>query len=249
MGIKVLHVSSEKTWRGGEQQIAYLLEELVKNQVSIYVACRQGSAFEKYCQNQSLAYLALPFSGEFDVFTARQIKKFCRQQKINLVHVHSAHSHAISVWADLLGNHLPIVLSRRVDFPVKNNWLSRYKYNYPAIQKIICVSDKIKEVMAPALKQPEKLVTIHSGIDTNRFEESYRNGKLHEELNLPLSTFLIGNVSAIAPHKDYFTFVDTAAQLLNQDLDAKFLIIGEGLPVRKLKRMWLRRSSKKIFCF
>lgn len=226
--MKVLHLSSEKTWRGGEQQIAYLLQESVKHGVTVYVACRRHSAFETYCQQQQIPHLSLPFANEFDLVTAAQIKKYCRQQQIDLVHVHSAHSHAISVWADLLGNNLPIVLSRRVDFPVKNNWLSRYKYNYAGIRKIICVSDKIKEVLQPDLKQPEKCVTVHSGIDISRFEESYRNGKLHEELDLPLSTFLVGNISAIAPHKDYLTFVDTATQLVNQGLDAKFLIIGDG---------------------
>ncbi|GEO02506.1 glycosyl transferase [Adhaeribacter aerolatus] len=247
--MKVLHLSSEKTWRGGEQQIAYLLSELVNYGVQVYVACRWQSAFETYCQKQNISHLSLPFANEFDLVTALQLKKYCRQNKIDLVHAHSAHSHALSVWADLLGNNLPIILSRRVDFPVKNNWLSHYKYNYPAIRKIICVSDKIKEVMAPALKQPEKLATVHSGIDLSRFEESFRNGKLHEELDLPLSTFLIGNVSAIAPHKDYFTFVDTAAQLINQDLDAKFLIIGDGPSRPEIEAYVAQKNMQKHILF
>jgi glycosyltransferase involved in cell wall biosynthesis len=245
----ILHLSSEKTWRGGEQQIAYLLQELGKHQVRVFVACRRASAFEKYCQDQNIPHLSLPFANEFDIFTANQIKQYCRRHGIQILHAHSAHSHALAVWADLLGNHLPIVLSRRVDFPVKNNILSRYKYNYPAIRKIICVSDKIKEVMAPALKQPGKLVSIHSGIDLDRFEESYRNGKLHEELNLPLSTFLIGNVSALAPHKDYYTFVDTAAQLLNQDLDAKFLIIGDGPSRPEIEAYVAQKKLQKDILF
>ena len=191
----------------------------------------------------------MPFAHEFDLHTANEIKKYCRRQKIDLVHAHSAHSHALAVLADLRGNNLAIILSRRVDFPVKNNWLSRYKYNYPGIKKIICVSDKIKEVLAPALKQPEKCVTIHSGIDLNRFEDSYRSGKLHEELQLPLSTFLIGNVSAIAPHKDYFTFVDTAAQLLNQDLDAKFLIIGDGPSRPEIEAYVAQKNLQKSILF
>ncbi|KAA5548721.1 glycosyltransferase family 4 protein [Adhaeribacter rhizoryzae] len=247
--MKVLHLSSEKTWRGGEQQIAYLLSELVTHNVQVFVACRRHSAFETYCRQQNIPHLSLPFANEFDLVTALQLKKYCKQNKIDLVHVHSAHSHALSVWADLLGNNLPIILSRRVDFPVKNNWLSHYKYNYPGIRKIICVSDKIKEVMAPDLKQPEKLVTIHSGIDLSRFEESYRNGKLHEELDLPLSKFLIGNVSAIAPHKDYFTFVDTAAQLINQDLEAKFLIIGDGPSRPEVEAYVAQKNMQKHILF
>ncbi|WP_026461750.1 glycosyltransferase [Adhaeribacter aquaticus] len=247
--MKILHLSSERTWRGGEQQIAYLLEESVKQGVNCFVACKSGSAFEKHCQKHNISHIAVPFANEFDILSASKIKKYCSENRIDLIHAHSAHSHALSVWTALLGNKTPIILSRRVDFPVKNNWLSRFKYNYKGIAKIICVSDKIKEVMAPALEKPEKLVTIHSGIDLTRFEESSRIGKLHEELDLPLSTFLIGNVSAIAPHKDYYTFVDTAEILLKNDLEAKFLIIGEGPSRKEIEAYVANKNLQKEILF
>lgn len=229
--MNVLHLSSEKTWRGGEQQIAYLIEESVKNGVNCHVACRKNTPFEEYCKRQKLPYVALPFANEFDLSTALRLKSYCRKHKIDLVHAHSAHSHALSVWADLLGNKAKIILSRRVDFPVKDNLLSRFKYNYKGITRIICVSEKIKEVMMPALERPEICVTVHSGIDLNRFVNSKNTGKLHREFNLPPNLPIIGNISAIAEQKDYFTFVKTAGLLLQRGLNAKFFIIGDG-PMR-----------------
>jgi hypothetical protein len=47
--MNVLHLSSEKTWRGGEQQIAYLIEESYKSGVNCHVACRKNTPFEDYC--------------------------------------------------------------------------------------------------------------------------------------------------------------------------------------------------------
>lgn len=229
--MNVLHLSSEKTWRGGEQQIAYLIEESVKNGVNCHVACRKNTPFEAYCQKQNLPYIALPFANEFDFYTALQIKKYCQQHKIDLIHAHSAHSHAISVWADLLRNKARIILSRRVDFPVKNNPLSRFKYNYKGIKRIICVSEKIREVMMPSLDNPEVCVTVHSGIDLNRFANSRNTGKLHREFQLRPEEPIIGNISAIAEQKDYFTFVKTAKLLLSEGLKATFFIIGDG-PMR-----------------
>jgi len=247
--MRILHLSSEKTWRGGEQQIAYLIEELLKHNIPCFVACKKESAFEAHCIKNNIPHLSLAYANELDVVTALQIKKYCKQNTVSLIHAHTGHSHALAVWAGLLGNNLPIVLSRRVDFPVKKNFLSNFKFNYKGISRIICVSDKIKEVMAPALEHPEKLVTVHSGIDVSRFEESSREGKLHEELNLPLSTFLIGNVSAIAPHKDYFTFVDTAEILLKNDLDAKFLIIGDGPSRPEIEAYVAQKKLEKDILF
>lgn len=229
--MNVLHLSSEKTWRGGEQQIAYLIEESLKAGVNCHVACRKNTPFEAWCVAKKIPFIALPFANEFDFYTATQIKKYCLKHKIEIVHAHSAHSHAISVWADLMGNKAKIILSRRVDFPVKNNLLSRFKYNYQGITRIICVSEKIRQVMMPSLKHPEVCVTVHSGIDLERFKNSQNTGKLHREFNLRPELPIIGNISAIADQKDYFTFVNTAELLLKQGLQAKFFIIGDG-PMR-----------------
>lgn len=226
--MKVLHLVSEKSWRGGEQQVAYLLEELQLQGTACYVACRKNTPFEVYCRQQQVPHIALPFANEFDLLTAYKVKRYCQQQQIDLVHAHSGHSHAISVWAHLLGNNIPIILSRRVDFPVKDNALSRFKYNYKGIRRIICVSDKIKEVVSESLHHPELCVTVHSGIDMSRFENSRKHQLLHQAYNLPASQKLIGNISAIALHKDYFTFVDTAALLLQQRQDLTFFIVGDG---------------------
>ncbi|MBK0401374.1 glycosyltransferase family 4 protein [Adhaeribacter sp. BT258] len=229
--MNILHVSSEKTWRGGEQQIAYLIEELRKNGENCFVACRKNTPFEEYCKKQNLPHVALPFANEFDLYTASQLKKYCAENRIDLVHAHSSHSHGLSVWGAVLGNKPPIILSRRVDFPVKKNWFSKFKYNYKGIKRVICVSEKIREITMPSLKRPQICVTVHSGIDLSRFENSKNTGKLHKEFNLPEHQLIIGNISAIAEQKDYFTFVSTAELLLQKGLHAKFFIIGDG-PMR-----------------
>ncbi|AKD03126.1 glycosyltransferase [Pontibacter korlensis] len=240
--MRILHLVSERTWRGGEQQVAYLIEELQQQGVGNYVVCRKGSEFHNYCQQRNIPHAALPFANEFDVVTALNVKSYCKRNKINLMHVHSGHAHAISVLSHALGNTLPIILSRRVDFPVKNNLLSRLKYNYKGIKRVICVSDKIKEVVSQSLERPELCVTVHSGIDLSRFANSTKTGKLHREFNFPPSTPLIGNISAIAPHKDYYTFVDTAELLLKQHPQAKFFIIGDG-PLRQEIEAYVQQKN------
>ncbi|MFC5268999.1 glycosyltransferase family 4 protein [Adhaeribacter terreus] len=240
--MNILHLSSEKTWRGGEQQIAYLIEELRKNGVNCYVACRKNTPFETYCQKKNLPHIVLPFANEFDLYTASQLKKYCQENKIDLVHAHSSHSHGLSVWASVLGNKPPIILSRRVDFPVKKNLLSKFKYNYKGVKRVICVSEKIREITMPSLKHPEICVTVHSGIDLNRFENSKNTGKLHKEFNLPENQLIVGNISAIAEQKDYFTFVNTAELLLKKGLNAKFFIIGDG-PMRSEIEAFVKQKN------
>lgn len=225
--VRILHLSSEKTWRGGEQQIAYLIDELRVEGVESLVAARRGSAFEDYCLKQKLSFESAAFRNEFDIPTAIQIKNMAQSRHVDIVHLHTGKGHGLGVLAAHLGMDVPMVLSKRTDHPVKNNWLSRYKFNHPQIRKILCVSDKIKQIIDRDLKDTSRSMTVHSGSDLSKFkfEKKYF---FHELFGLDQSIKLVGNASAISDHKDYFTFVDTAEIVCASNTDVRFLVIGSG---------------------
>jgi len=224
--LKILHVSSAKTWRGGEQQIAYLVEELNKQGIRQWVLCAKGSAMEAHCREARLPFFTYPKRFSANPAVGWRIRQLCRKNQVSLVHVHDAHSHTFAcLAATMFGNAVPVVLSRRVDFPIGNNVFSRWKYNHPAIRKIICVSRFIKKIMAADISEKGRLAVVHSGIDLQRFPYQ-KSDILHREFHIQKEIPLIANVAAIAPHKDYFTFVNTAEILLKKGLKATFLIIG-----------------------
>lgn len=231
--MKILHLSSEATWRGGEQQIAYLIKELQQQGVDNFVACRHDSAFEKYCCEEDIPYRSFTFNGSTDLATALGIRNICREKKIDLAHIHSAKSHGLAVLSHLAGNTTPLILSRRVDFPIRSNVLTRWKYNHPSVKKIICVSEAIEKIVRRNISRPELCTTIHSGVDTNRFKDSA--GLLRTRYQIPESTLLIGNTSALADHKDYFTFIRTAEIFRKHEIPARFFMIGDGPERKKLE--------------
>lgn len=235
MALRVLHLSSERTWRGGEQQIAYLIEELTQMGLTVFIAVKGGSEFEKYCRHKQLPYYTLPFRNSMDVRTALQIKKICDEAKPDLVHMHSSKSHGVGVLSAILGNKVPLVLSRRVDFVPKNNWLTKFKYNHPSIRKIICVSDKITQIMRRYTAKANEVLTIHSGIDLAKFSDRTGENILRKEFKIHPNTFIIGNTSALEGHKDYFTFIDTVALLVRRKVPVSAFIVGTGSLEKALK--------------
>jgi len=223
--MKVLHFSSAQTWRGGEQQIAYLFEELEKLGVQQWIFCRKGSKLAAHCLFKNWPHFTYWKGFSINPIIGFQLKKLCTQLSVDLVHLHDSHSHTFAYMSALIGNQTPYILSRRVDFPVKRTMLSRKKYNHPSIKTIISVSHKVQDILAPAIGDPTTLKVVHSGIDLSKFK--YENTKiLRKEFGIPDTTSIIANVAAIAPHKDYFTFVDTAAILLQKQTNFHFFIIG-----------------------
>lgn len=229
--MKILHLSSEKSWRGGEQQMAYLIEELKVLGVDSHVAARSGSEFEKWCLKNNVPSISIPFKNDFDLASAMKIKKYCQENKFDFIHMHSSRSHSLAVLTAIIGNTVPLILARRVDFPLKKNFFSKKKYAHLAIKKIICVSDKIKDIVIESTHQPEKCTTVYDGVDLHRFDGKGAKGTIRKELGITDDYKLIGNIAAIAPHKDYFTFLNTV-KILQGKIKAKYLIAGEG-PMRE----------------
>ncbi|MFT5765243.1 MAG: glycosyltransferase involved in cell wall biosynthesis [Saprospiraceae bacterium] len=246
--MKVLHFSSAKTWRGGEQQIAYLLMELRKLNIEQYVLCVANSSMEAFCIKEKFQFTRYKKRASIDPVPAIKLSKIVRQHHIDLVHIHDAHAHTFAcISATFCGLKAPLVLSRRVDFPIRSGFLSRWKYNHPAIKAIICVSAFIKQVIEKDIRESAKIKVVHSGIDISKFHFQ-KNNILKTEFGIPLTSPLIANVAAIAPHKDYFTFVDTAAIILQKRPDARFLIIGgDGGEERAIRDYILQKKlSNKI---
>ena len=226
--MKILHLSSERSWRGGEQQIAYLVQESLSLGHEVHVICRKNSAFEKWCLSHTIQHLAVGFKNEFDIFSVLKIKSYCQKNQIQLLHAHSSHSHALGLFSKFLGNSARFVVSRRVDFPIKDNFFSKFKFNHPHVLQYICVSEAIQKILMKDLRHPKKCVTVHSGIDIEKFNTDTTFHKLRKEYSISPETKVIGNVSAIAPHKDYPTFIKTASEIVKQIPNVHFFIIGEG---------------------
>ena len=259
MNFSTVHLSTPRNWRGGEQQIAYLTVELDKNKESNQIirqtvlTPQNSSLFnfiEKYKEENAASNLEVKdLKGNSKFGQAKYLARFCKENEVGLVHLHDAHGHTIAILsAVFFQNKSKFVLSRRVDFPVRNNFFSKYKYNHSSIKKIICVSNKIKEITAPSIKDKSKLITVHSGIDLKKFNTEIENSILRQEYNLDESTTIIGNVAALAPHKDYITFLETSKLLLpklkNENKKVRFFLIGKENGSEKEIQNWLNDNRE-----
>jgi glycosyltransferase involved in cell wall biosynthesis len=222
--LTVLHVSTPTTWRGGEQQLAYLVDELPG--IKHLLLTPPESRLAQHCV--ACGHVWLPLQKKGLLARVFQLKRVVRKYKADLLHVHDAKAHTLAYVATLLGMRARVIVSRRVDFPVQSNPFSQRKYTHPAVKRIAAVSQAIADIVCEQLPLQDRVTVIHSGVDTTRFEGKTSSGRLRHDWDVPNDHWLIGNTSAVADHKDYRTFVDTAAYVQAQGLRATFFIIGDG---------------------
>lgn len=246
---KILHLATAKSWRGGEQQLVYLAEELARKDVSQTIVCSKGSELEAYCQKYQMEHKAFAKRSSLDLNFARQLARLARNGQFDIVHAHDSHAHTFVVLAaDLFGLKLPIVIHRKVDYAISRSFFSRYKYNHPAIRRIICVSHEVERVLAKSLRQADNCVVIHDGIDLDKFIIPAEN-ILRKEFDISDETRLIGNVAAVTQQKDYFTFVETARLTLQKTRSIHFFIIGNGDQMEQIKALVASHHLNSHFTF
>lgn len=226
--LKILQLSSEKSWRGGEQQIAYLILYLKSQNVDVVVCARKDSSFSQWCGENEILCYDLSFRNGVDIKTVLRIKQIAEKEKVDIVNAHSGKSHSLAYLACKFGLDKPLVVHRRVDFPLKTKGFSLAKFNHKNVKAIICVSNAIASLVKRVVQNPERVKTVYSGIDPQRFNHDSPTGYIHDEFDIDRNKMLIANISAIAPHKNYKVFLRTAKEVSATRKDCHFLIVGDG---------------------
>ncbi len=222
---RILHIISSLNWRGGEQQVDYLFNH-TSAEFEYYLFCPEKAELVK--RNAAKKENIFTYKKRFgvDVFAALELKKVCKKNQIDLIHLHDSHAINTYLLADLLGMNIPALIHRHVNFLVVSKW----KYKHHKIKKIICVSETIKNGFSHFV-DAQKLCVIHPGIDLKRLtmnDEQLRVNKLKQELSLSNETSIIGIVSALEKEKNIREFIEIAENFIKQHKNYHFIIIGDG---------------------
>lgn len=222
-----LHIDTARTWRGGQNQVLVTVMGLrALGHRTLVVAHPSGELRQR--AKEGLDVIALAPRTEMDLSAAWRFSRLIKQVKPDIIHAHDPHGVAMAAMALSMSTQLvkpPLVVSRRVDFRLQGNALSRWKYRQ--VDLFICASEAIRTMLIADGVPAERAVTVHEGIDLARVEAAPA-AKLHEELWLPHHAPLVGNVAALVPHKGQRHLIDAAALVIRQVPDARFVIAGEG---------------------
>jgi len=228
----VLHIDSERTWRGGQQQAAWLLEGMLARGWPAAMVCPPLSILEERGRASSWPMHAVSMRGELDIAAGRRIARIARDGGMRILHAHSSHALALGLWARFFDKSLRLVASRRVDFPIRSHFLSRLKYSTGILDRIVCISEAIRAQLVADGVPPEKLVVIPSGVDTRRFAGVRPAPHFRRTLGVPSGHLVIGTVAALADHKDYPNLLHAARLVLDEEPDISFVAVGDG-PLHK----------------
>lgn len=145
--MRILHLDSGREMRGGQWQVLRLLEGL--RNVGVTGTLLSPAASPLFDRASDLA---------LDVRPLNLWGVAALSRKADLVHAHDAGSHTLGA----LLSASPLIVSRRVAFPVQNNPASRWKYGRAT--HYAAVSEFVKQVLLKYGIPGSKVTVVYDGV-------------------------------------------------------------------------------------
>ena len=145
--MRTLHVDTGREMRGGQWQVIYLLEGMRDARL----LARKGSPLFREATKRGIDVRGI------DTGPLSYWKLWRESRRCDVIHAHDARAHAM---AALVGR-APLVVSRRVAFPIPRRFLSLWKYAnaqlYLAVSKFVAV--RLMEAV-----RARKIRVVHDGV-------------------------------------------------------------------------------------
>lgn len=234
--MSLFQIDSGKGWRGGQRQSYFLAKELVREGYDFHFVVQPGSPLHEKSSQAHLPVCPLNISHEFDIAAVLRLAFLMRRKNCQIVHFHDAHSVAVGSAAASLAKVPMKINSRRVDFPLNNNFFSRLKYGRDNLEVTLAVSEGVKEVLIRGGMDPQRVEVIPDGIDFTPFEKASSSHYLHRELSFSPDDYLVGIVAHLADHKGHKYLIKATDILKEKAPQVKVIVVGEGPLKMKLNR-------------
>lgn len=238
---RILQLNTEHGWRGGENQVLLLAKGLTTPYRSLVVA-QPNSPMAKASRDAGLETNEIAMRGQWHLSAIRALRALIREQHIAIVHAHTSHAHSLGALA-CRGTGVPLVVTRRVDFPLKRGWIARWKY-CRAVARHAAVSEGVRQVMIAGCVPAERIDVIHDGIDFARFPP--QDSSLRKEFSLPADAVLVGVTAHLTDHKDHRTLLAAWQIIEKAAAKAWLLIIGTGELEAELKALATQLGLQRV---
>lgn len=237
--LKILHVTESHGWSGGAAQALYLARELRAAGHDNFFACPLDGDLGRKAGTDGFRVTHFRPSRDYDLGTARALARLLETERPDVIQAHHPKAHAMCLLAKFLSRHKPVfVFTRRVSHPIVTGFFARLKYTSRLIDGVIAVADSVRAQLIAYGLEPERVRTIYSGTDPERFSPRPPDAGVLDELALPPgqpAVMLVGNFSG---HKGQHVLVKAAKELYARGLEFTLVFAGRGTDSGELKALF-----------
>jgi len=236
--IKVLHLNTEKGWRGGENQIKLFVENCPAASVQNYFAGLKGheaiGRFSKVCPT-------LELDPNENIFRhVKTIIKFCHENHIQILDAQTSKAHTIGLLVKRKMPEIKLLVHRRVDNLPGTDFINQWKYRTSKVDQYVAISQAIADILTKNNIGESRIAVVPSATDSTPFENLDKHAEKQElakAFSLDSSLPFLGNASALSHQKGYSTLIRAIKILKDSHIKMHCFIAGDGDQRTELEEM------------
>lgn len=227
--IKICYIIGQLAMAGGEKQLFQLIRSIDRDKFSpVVISLSRDGYWGKEIRKLNVQLIEIPRKKSREFSRLFRLVRVLHGIKPQIVHTYLVSGNFYGRIAAILLR-VPVIVASERSLPeigkdknVIRFWIDKFLGLFT--HAIICNSEKASSALLSNMYDPEKVFTVHNGIDATGSFANVSGGR-----NIPTRT-VIGTVGRLYSYKNHRLFLDMARSVLDKykDRDIQFMIVGDG---------------------
>jgi glycosyltransferase involved in cell wall biosynthesis len=222
--MRILYVDLEREWRGGQSQALLTLAGLRRWGHEVELLTARDSPLANRASESGIIVHQVPRIG-LRGWAARAMRSLIAGKRFELLHLNEPHA-LTSAWLAKAHRRLPVLLSRRIGFPLQKNAASRARYR--AVERLVANSKDVAQSLIDSGIAIERISVVNEGVEIFPLRTPEQRSTERKRWGVRENEFLFGCVSVFVPEKGQRHLIEALPLVRALRPEARLLLAGDG---------------------
>jgi L-malate glycosyltransferase len=246
--MRVLYADLEREWRGGQSQALLTLRGLLRAGHQVELVAAEGSPLAQRAAQAGIPVHSSPRFG-LRAWAAQSIARLSARatgEKFALAHLNEPHA-LTAAWLAALHRRMPLLLSRRIGFPLPQNWVSQARFR--AVERFVANSEDVATSLVESGISPERISIVNEGVCIPELRNGEMRAQARKRWGIGDTEFLFGCVSVFVPEKGQRHIIEALSVVRRKYPHARLILAGDGACRSELESLTRRLEQQDAILF
>src|SRR6266403_948538 len=243
--MRILYVDLEREWRGGQSQALLTLAGLRQRGHEVELLTARDSPLANRASESGIIVHQVSRIG-LRGWAARAMRGLIARQRFELVHLNEPHA-LTAAWLARAHRQAPLLLSRRIGFPLQKNAVSQARYR--AVERFVANSKDVAQSLIDSDIAAERISIVNEGVEIFPLRTPEQRSSARKHWGVREGEFLFGCVSVFVPEKGQRHLVEALPLVRALHPEVRLLLAGDGACRAELEALTRRLGQTEAVLF
>src|SRR5712692_1023213 len=243
--MRVLYADLEREWRGGQSQALLAVGGLRARGHEVDLLAARDSPLAIRASEVGIRVHQVPRFG-LRGWAARAMRGLIARRRFELVHLNEPHA-LTAAWLARAHRQLPLLLSRRIGFPLQKNAVSQARYR--PVERFVANSKDVAQSLIDSGIAAERISIVNEGVQISPLRTPDQRRSARKHWGVQENEFLFGCVSVFVPEKGQRHLIEALPLVRALHPEARLLLAGDGACRADLEALTVRLGQTQAVLF